>query len=97
MTNRRKILQGLAAPALVPFSAFSQPRPPRIARIGLLSYLTEPDVAFTMPNKGKGARPGAIPIEQASKFELVVNMKTARTLGIKIPQSILVQTTKVIE
>ena len=45
----------------------------------------------------KGARPGDIPIEQAARFELVVNMKTAKAIGVKIPQSILLRATKVIE
>ena len=38
-----------------------------------------------------------VPIEQPTKFELVMNAKTAKALGIKIPNSIMVQATKVIE
>jgi len=45
----------------------------------------------------KGARPGDIPVEQATRFELIVNQKAAKVLGIKIPQSILVRADRVIE
>ena len=45
----------------------------------------------------KGTPPGEIPFEQSTKFELVLNRKAARALGLKVPQSVLVSADEVIE
>jgi putative ABC transport system substrate-binding protein len=69
---------------------------------GLMAYaVSYPDLYFRfarfIDKIFKGTNPGDLPIEQPTKFELVVNLKTAKALGLTIPQSVLVRADEVLQ
>jgi putative ABC transport system substrate-binding protein len=95
--ERRRIV-GLAAQQRLPVMYFVREF---VALGGLISYGPSlPDLfrrSTTYVDKIlKGAKPGDLPIEQPTKFELVINLKAAKALGITVPQSLLLRADEVI-
>ena len=97
--DRRERITALAAknrlPAVYPYSLFAEAG-------GLMSYAgsradLNRQMAVYVDKILRGAKPAELPIEQPSKFELVINLKTAKTLGLTIPPSVLLRADQVIE
>jgi putative ABC transport system substrate-binding protein len=96
--HQRLILDSAATnrlPGMYPWTVFVQ-------NGGLMSY--GPDLremlhhsAYLVDKILKGAKPANLPVEQPTKFELVINMKTAKALGLTIPASVLLRADHVIE
>ena len=99
MIAHRAEVTSLAAryrlPAVSPFRFYTQLG-------GLLSYGYDPldnfrRAAFYVDRILKGAKPSELPVQAPAKFELVINLKTAKALGLTIPQSLLLRADQVIQ
>lgn len=96
--NRDRIVAFAATnrlPAIYPYRLF-------VNAGGLMSYGADVSdlnrrAATYVDRVLKGAKPAELPIEQPAKFELVVNLKTAKALGLAIPQSLLLRADHVIQ
>jgi putative tryptophan/tyrosine transport system substrate-binding protein len=99
MDVHRALIMSTAArnnvPAVYPNSAYARDG-------GLLSYGVDLVDAFRraatyVDRILRGAKPAELPVQLPTKFEMVVNLKTAKTLGLTVPQSILLSSDEVIE
>jgi putative tryptophan/tyrosine transport system substrate-binding protein len=98
-TDHRKLIIDLASrhslPAIYPFRYL-------VAEGGLISYGidlidTFRGAATYVDRILRGDKPGDLPVQQPRKFELAINLKTARMLGLEVPLMLLIQADEVIE
>ena len=98
-TIHRDLIMKLAGrhklPAVYPFRFFA-------IEGGLISYGPDPDnqmlrAAEYVDRIFKGAKPADLPVQEPTKYELVINLKTAKTLGLTVPLSLLARADEVIE
>jgi putative ABC transport system substrate-binding protein len=97
-SHQRRLAQAVSSeklPAMVPWRQF-------VEAGGLISYGADIPELFRraagyVDRIAKGTKPGEMPVEQAVKFEMVVNLKAARALGVTIPQSVIFRADEVIQ
>jgi putative tryptophan/tyrosine transport system substrate-binding protein len=99
VTSNRKQIVGFALKSQLP-SVY--PQREYVDAGGLMSYGADQAesyrrVAYYVDRILKGAKPADLPVEQPTKFELVFNLKTAKQIGLTIPQSMLYRADKVIK
>ena len=96
--NRRRVIDYAAAhriPAMYEFDSV-------VEAGGLMSYGSDPRESFSLAGEYvakvlRGAKVGDLPVEQPNRYFLVINLKTAKNLGLPIPQSVLVRADRLIE
>jgi putative ABC transport system substrate-binding protein len=99
MQNNQKRIANLAAKSRLPSMGGSKAY---VDEGGLVSYGADlaaryRRVAYYVDRILKGAKPADLPVEQPTKFELVINLKTAKQIGLEIPQRVLARADKVIK